>query len=201
MHETLTQLNATGASTPCEMTRPEGFHSIEMIYYDVKTDASGDPKFQEVSFRDPTSFLEMTMQRTASDSDVETQSLDNSTYSIQIKNDKAPSFWTILEGYDEIIFDSYDSALETNLQTSKTLVKGVQRPTLALTDAAVPDLPLNMMQLLKNRVRSFYFDVYLDGAPPAVRRRESHSEVRAQRKKYITKQLQQKRTGPHQGRK
>lgn len=201
MHETLVKLAATSSSTPTQMTRPEGFHSIETIWYDVRAEASDDAKFQEISFRDPASFLETAMSLTGSDSDVTTQSLGDSGFSLQVKNDKAPSYWTILEGYDDIIFDSYDVALETNLQASKTLVKGVQRPTLALSDSTVPDLPLNLMQLLKNRARAFYFDVYLDGAPPAVRRRESHSEVRSQRKKYVTKRLQQQRTGPNTGRK
>ena len=201
MHETLKQLTATSATTPTQMDRPEGFHSIETIWYDKRTTAGGDPKFEEVLFRSPESFLDFTMSRTASDSDVETQTLSDSGFAIQIKNDKAPQYWTILEGYDDIIFDSYDTSLETNLQASKTLVKGVQRPTLALSDAAVPDLPLNLMQLLKNRARSFYFDIYKDGAPRAVVRRESHSEVRSQRQKYVTKKLQQERTGPNYGRK
>jgi len=201
MHVTLIQLDATGAATPCEMTRPEGFHSIQSIYYDKRALAGDDPLFQKVSFRDPDSFLEMTMQRNESDTNVETMALDNSTFNINIRNDEAPTYWTILEGYDEIIFDSYDSSLETNLQASKTLVKGTQRPTLALTDAAVPDLPQNLMQLLKNRARAFFFDVYMDGAPPAVRRRENHSEVRSQRKKYVTTKLQQQRLGPDYGRK
>lgn len=200
MHETLTQLQATSSATPAQMTRPEGYHSIETIWYDRRVDSGGDPRFEEVCFRDPESFLEFTMTRTASDSDVETMTLGNSGYNLQIKNDQAPQFWTILEGYDDIVFDSYDSALETNLQTSKSLVKGVQRPTLTLADGTVPDLPLNLMQLLKNRARSFYFDVYKDGATPGVARRESHSEVRSQRKKYVTKKLQQERSGPNYGR-
>jgi len=199
--ETLVKLTATSSSTPTQMTRPEGFHSIEKVYYDIRATVGAVARFREITFKDPTAFLETAMALTSSDSDVTSQSLGDSGFTLLIKNDKAPSYWTILEGYDDIIFDSYDVALETNLQASKTLVKGVQRPTLALSDSAVPDLPQNLMQLLKNRARSFYFDVYMDGAPMAVQRRESHSEVRAQRKKYITKQLQQQRTGPNHGRK
>lgn len=201
MGETLTQLTATGASTPTQMDRPEGFYDIEKIWYDKRVLAGDDPAYKEVYFKDPESFLETSMSLTASDSDVTTMTLGNSGHSLQIKNDETPTYWTIIEGYDDIIFDSYNSALETNLQASKTLVKGVQRPTLALTDAAVPDLPQNLMQLLKNRARSYYFDIYKDGAPASVRRRESYSEVRSQRKKYITKQLQQERSGPNYGRK
>ena len=199
--ETLTQLQATSGTTPCQMTRPEGFHSIEKIWYDKRTTSGGDPDFKEVSFMEPEDFLEMTMRRTASDSDVTTMALGNSGYSIQIKTGEAPTYWSILERYDDIIFDSYDSSLDTNLQASKSLAKGVQRPTLTLADGSVPDLPQNLMTLLKARARAFYWDVYKDGMTPAIARRESHAEVRSQRKKYITKKQQQKRTGANYGRK
>lgn len=200
-HVTLKQLDATGSSTPTQMTRPEGFHSIEKIWYDRRVLVGDDAKYQEITFKHPEDFLEMTMSRTASDSDVTTTTLGDSGFSLLIKNDQAPTYWTILEGYDDILFDSYDVALETNLQTSKVLARGTQKPTLALTDAAVPDLPQNLMGLLKDRARAFYFDVYKDGTPRAVARKEQHSEVRSQRKKFITKKLQQERTGPNYGRK
>jgi hypothetical protein len=200
MHESLTKLDATGATTPAAMTRPEGAHSIEWIKYDRRTTAGGDPRFETVSYREPTEFIELTARRTASDSEVETMALGASGYDIQIRNDQAPQWWTILEGYDTIIFDSYDSNLETNLQQSKSLCRVVQRPALALTDAAVPDLPENLMILLKNRARAFYFDVFKDGVTREVDKRQRNSEVRSQRKKYVTKKLQQERTGPNFGR-
>ena len=196
----MTQLTATSSSTPCQMIRPEGFHSVEKIWYDKRLTAGGDPDFQTITYRDPDPFLEMAMSYTASDSDVSTMTLDGSGFSIQIKDEQAPTYWTILEGYDNIIFDSYDSDLESNLQASKSLARGVQRPTLTLADASVPDLPENLMILLKDKSRSFYFDVYKDGVPTTVARRERQSETRSQRKKYITKQLQQERTGPDYGR-
>ena len=200
-HVTLSKLNATTSSTPTQMTRPEGLHSIERIFYDKRLLVGDDPNFQEVTFKDPDSFIETAMSLTASDSDVSTQTLGDSGYVLQIKNDKAPTYWTILENYDDIIFDSYDVALETNLQASKTLVRGVQRPAFTLADATEPDLPQNLMQLLKNRARAFYFDVYKDGTTKEVDKRQRNSETRAQRKKYITKKLQQERTGPNYGRK
>lgn len=196
MHETLIKLDATSSATPATMTRPEGFHSIEWIKYDRRLTAGGDPRHETINYLEPTAFIELTARRTASDNEVETMALGDSGYDIQIRNDQSPQWWTILEGYDDVIFDSYDSDIETNLQQSKALARGVQRPTLALTDAAIPDLPQNLMQLLKNRARAFYFDVYKDGVTREVEKRERNSEVRSQRKKYITKQLQQGRTGP-----
>lgn len=200
MHETQTQLTATSGTTPTVMQRPEGFHSIEKIWYDKRTTAGGDPDFKEVYFKDPESFLETSFSLNASDSDVSTLSLTDSGHTLNIKNDEHPTYWTVLEGYDDIIFDSYDSSLDTNLQASKSLCKGVARPTFSLADATVPDLPQNLMGLLRDRARAMYFDLYKQMTPNAVSRRERHSEVRSQRKKYITKKLQQERTGPDYGR-
>jgi hypothetical protein len=200
-HETVVQLDATSSSTPTQMTRPESFHSIEWIKYNKKTTAGGDQAYETVTYMEPTRFLEMTSTRTASDSDMTEQALGSSGHSIVIKNDAAPTYWTIIEGYDDIIFDSYDSALETNLQASKSLARGVARPAFALADATIPDLPQNLMQLLKNRARAFYFDVYAGGTTKEVDKRQRNSEVRSQRKKYITKKLQQERSGPNYGRK
>jgi hypothetical protein len=201
MQETLVQLTATSGDTPCQMIRPEGYHSIETIWYDTRLLDGDDPRMEEIRFQDPEAFLEASFALNESATETGTMTLGESGFTIQFRNERAPSRYTILEGYDDIIFNAYDGDLETNLQASKSLVKGVARPSLALTDLAVPDLPQNLMQLLKNRSKSYYFDIYKDGAPSAVLRRERYSEVRSQRKKYITKKLQQQRTGPSYGRK
>jgi len=194
------RLDATGASTPCEMTRPEGFVNIEWIKYDKKTSASADADYQYVKYLPPEDFLKIVHARAASDSNVTTQALD-SGHSINIINDTAPTYWTILEGYDNIVFDSYDSALETNLQQSKSLAYGDIRPTLALTDAAIPDLPENLAQLLKNRARAFWFDVQKDGVSREIDKRSRNSEVRAQRLRFIAGRNRGNNTGPNFGRK
>lgn len=199
--ETLTQLTATSSSTPIRMDRPEGFHSIETIWYDQRLLVGDDPKFKRITFQDPETFLQASMSLNASDSTVSTLTLSDSGHTLNFRNERTPTHWTILEGYDEIYFNSFDGDLETNLQASKSLVKGVQRPTLALTDAAVPDVPENLMVLLRNRAQAFYFDVYKDGVTKEIDKRQRNSEVRSQRKKYVTKKLQQERSGPNYGRK
>lgn len=201
VHKTYDKLNATSSSTPCLMTRPDGFHSIESVRYDKRLTAGGDPAYTLLTFKHPEEFMEMQASLTASDSDVEQMTLPNSGFVINIKNDKDPEYWTILENYDYIVFDSYDYTKESNLQESKTIARGVRRRELILTNTTVPDLPENLMLLLKNRARSMYFDLYMDGATPGVARRERYSEVRSQRKRYMTKGLQNERTGPDYGRK
>lgn len=199
-HETVKRLDATGASTPNQMTRPEGFYAIEWVKYDKKTTAGGDPKLEDVTYVDPERFIMITSSRTESDTTVTAVALGSSGYEILIRNDQAPTYWTILEGYDTIVFDAYDSSLETNLQQSKVLAKGKQKPTLSLADASEPDLPKHLIRLLKTEARAMYFDLYKDGITAEIDRTRRRAEVRAQRHRHITKNLTNK-TGPDYGRK
>lgn len=201
MGETLIQLDATSAATPVLMTRPEGFHSISEIQYNVKDTAGGDAKYQPLTYVDWDRMMDISNGLAASATNVGTLNLPDSGHPFLFRNDKAPQYWTILEGYDTIVFDSYDVTVESNLQNSKSLARGVKRSTFTIADGTVPDLPENLMVLLKNRARAMYFDLFKDGMTPGVSRAQSHSEVRSQRKKYVTRKLQQQRTGPNYGRK
>lgn len=200
-HTTVAQVDATSASTPSVMTRPEGFYDIQWIQYDKRTSAGADPSFEIVTYLDPSSFVKMVTSLNASDSIVDTQTINGITFNCY--NDRAPTYYTFLDGYDSIIFDAYNSALETHLQQSKSMAYGTQRPTLTIADASVPDLPQNLMQLLKNRARAMYFDLYKDGTTKEVDKRQRNSEVRSQRQRHIAaknRRGDQRRT-PDYGRK
>lgn len=198
---TLKKLDATSSSTPNVMTRPEGFHEIEWIKYDSKTTAGGDQDYSEILYMDPRQFIEYTSARTASDSTVDEVTLSGSSHVVLVRNDHAPRYWTILENYDEIVFDAYDSALETNLQNSKSLAYGAQKPTLTLADGSIPDLPKNLFNRLKNDARALYFDLYKDGVTSEVDRLRRRSEVRTQRHRHVTKLAERAQTRPDYGRK
>jgi len=193
------RLDATSSSTPTVMLRPEGFHTIEWIQYDKKTTAGGDQNYQEVTYQDPKSFFERTSARNLSDSNVQALVLD-SGHSLLIYNDRAPQRYTYLEDYNDIIFDAFDSNLETNLQQSKSFAYGILKPELALADETEPDLPKHLFTLLKRESRALYFDLYKDGVSREVDRTRRKAEVRSQRLRHMTKDSDNY-TGPDYGRK
>jgi hypothetical protein len=195
----ISKMDATGASTPTTLTRPEGLVEIEWIRYDKRLTAGADPDFQPIRYLAPDDFMDVSDSLNASDTNVSTFTTASGVV-VNIRNDVAPNYWTILEGYDSIVFDSYDSALETNLQQSKNVVYGRSLPTLSLTDAAVPDLPENLARLLVNSSKTYFFDLYKGGAPAGVSKRSRNSEVRAQRLRFIATN-RDTRTGPYYGRK
>jgi hypothetical protein len=183
------------------MTRPEGFAEIEWIQYDMAITAGGDQKYQVVNWMDPHDFIKLVSGRPASDSNIDEVTLPDSGHVILTFNDRDPKYWTILEGYDNIIFDAYNSDIETNLQNSKSLAYGNTVPTLALTDAAVPNLPQNLIVHLKREARAMFFDLFKDGLTAEVDRTRRRSEVRTQRLRRVTKNLSDNQTGPNYGRK
>ena len=198
--KTLRQLTATSATTPNVMTRPEGFHTIEWVRYDTKLTAGGVQQFSPMSFMEVYDFVDMMSQHNTSDSTVDAITLSTG-HILPVKNNKAPEYFTIMDyGSDELVFDSYDSALETNLQTSKSLAYGVQKPSMTLTDTAVIDLPKHLATLVKREARAMYFDLYKDGITSEIDRTRRRAEVRAQRHRHILKNTDNE-TGPNYGRK
>jgi hypothetical protein len=185
--KTVKQLEATSSSTPNVMDRPEGFHSIEWIKYDIKDSASDPQNFEYIDYMEPDRFLERVQSRSTADSNVTAITLSTGIV-VPIITDKAPQVYTVMDtGSDEIVFDSYDSDLETNLQASKSLAYGTQRPTLTLSDTATMVLPRHLETLVKREARALFFDLYKDGTTREVDRTRRRAEVRAQRHRNIIK--------------
>jgi len=201
-HKTISRLTATSDSTPAQMTRPEGFYDIEWIKYDKRLTSGGAPEYKTINYLSANEFIELSVNLRESDSN--TVAMAVNSHSLNIRNDKHPTYWTFIDGYDNIIFDSWLDSLDTTcLVAAKSLAYGKQRPTLALADATVPDLPQNQMQLLKNRSRAMFFDLFKDGTTKEVDKRMRNSEVRAQRMRHIAgkaRRNNQRRT-PDYGRK
>ena len=199
LHKTIIQLTATSSSTPNVMTRPEGFYNIEWVRYDTKSSASADQSYTTIPYKTPEEFIRITSLRTLSDSTVTGVTLD-SGHIMLTRNDVAPTYYTFMEDYDSIIFDAYDSALETNLQTAKSLAFGMLKPSLVLSNSSIIDLPKHLSVLIKREARAMYFDLYKDGLTAEIDRTRRRAEVRAQRHRFITKNADNDNS-PNYGRK
>lgn len=194
------RLDATSTATPSQMTRPAGLYHIDWVMYDKKLLGATADDYQKVHWLEPEAFILMCQSRTEGDSNVEVLTLD-SGHGLLIRNDVHPTYFTQLQGYDDILFDSYLATVDDNLQQSKTLVWGRMRPTMSLTDAATADLPEHLFSLLKNEARAVYFDMFKDGVTREVDRMRRRSEVRAQRHRHITNNMRPEQTGQNYGRK
>lgn len=182
------QLDATSTSTPTLMTIPEDVHEILELEYNVK-EASSDPdNFRPLEFVDIVTFYRRTNARNEDDTEVDKITVAGVT-SYKIMNDRAPSYFTVYND-KSVLFDAYDSALETNLQKIKTRCVGYTAPEWTSDDAfeipLSPQLSRLLIEKAKARVNS------------SLRGVESREIVRAARRLEIRASSTKDRTGKKQ---
>jgi len=181
------KLTASGTTDrPTHMTVPETVHSIEFIRYDKATTNGGDQQYRYVHWLEPDEFIAHTAVRSESSTEV-TEVTDPSGVLLLIRNDVAPTYYSTLDGGDTFVFDSYDSDIESTLQSSKTLCYGVTKPELTLTDTATIDLPYSLITLLRNEARSMFFELYKGGTTAKIEQKARHSMNTALRNRHVTR--------------
>lgn len=153
---TLTTLDASGDNVkPTLMTLPETVDSVEWIRYDAQTVTDTEINMRLVTYRDPYPFFEAMYQLNTGASDVGTftHNVGNDEITFLYTNDNAPNYYTVLK--DNIyIFDSYDAAVDTTLQKSKTSVYAKNLVDFSMTDSFVPYLDESKFPLLLNEAKA-----------------------------------------------
>jgi hypothetical protein len=174
---TLVALDASGDVTkPTHMKLPESLQGLGWIKYNKKKSGDTREKYADVGFMDSKEFVDYTNQRVSSDTDV-TAVTDFSGVVFYIKNDVAPTYWTTFD--DEwIVFDAYDSAVDSTLQSSKVQAEGPRDTTLTLTDTAIPDLPAKAFSYLLSESKSVAFNTLKQSANPKEEQRSRRQRYR-----------------------
>ena len=144
--KSLFALDSTTSTTPTHMRMPENVMEVNIINYDKKNSIQTDPKVQEVFYKEPIDFLIYINGRNSDNSDVDLVT-DFGGTNIKIINDTAPTYWTSFDD-EYIVFDSYDSDVDSNLQNSKSQLVGYKEPSLSIDDATIPDMPAEGFPLL-----------------------------------------------------
>lgn len=159
-HYTMFELTASGTSTrPVMMHRPSFVTSLLWVKYNIIADGETAPHWREIKFLPIDKFMEMQYQLSTDDSNVGsfdyTVNTDN-TLTFIYRDDKAPDYYTT---YDDttIIFDSYDSEVDTTLQKTKTLCYGKKDQTFTLSNTFVPFLDRDLSNLLLNEAKVLAF--------------------------------------------
>jgi len=137
--KSLFKLDSTTSATPSHMKMPVEVMELISVGYDIRTSTQTNQYFQEITYLENLDFLALTNNRNTDHSDTDLIA-DFGGANLKIVNDTAPQYWTSFDD-EYIVFDSYDSSIETNLQNSKTQVLGYLEPSLVLADASIPDLP------------------------------------------------------------
>lgn len=156
----LIQLESLSDNTrPNYLRIPDTVAKTLDIKYDKQKLGDTRQKYEHVEYMHPDEFIEMCILRDSSQANIVSVQSPNSNVSLLIKNDIAPSYWTTFDN-EHIVFDSYDSEIDTTLQQSKNMTRGLKETTFTLSDNFIPDLPSQMFPAYiqeVTRVCSLYF--------------------------------------------
>lgn len=150
------QLDPTGSvSKPTYMRLPETIIDLDWVKYNSRKSTDTKDKFLKVEYKLPEDFLEITDQRDSSSSSVQVVT-DYSGIKINVYNDRAPKYFTSFDD-DTLVFDAFDSGIDSYLQNSKTQCFGKRSVVFTMSDSFTPDLPVQMFSYLLNEAKSNCF--------------------------------------------
>lgn len=140
---------------PNYLRLPDSLKELVSIEYDTIKFGEVDSNYREMKYKYPDEFLRMVSLRKSSDSTVK-KVIDPSGVTLLILNNKAPEYYTSFDDVN-VVFDSYDSAVDTTLKTSKTNCVAFIIPEWDRSDNAIPDLPVDAFPALLAEAKSTAF--------------------------------------------
>lgn len=153
------QLEASGdTAKPTHMKMPVLTKELLLVNYNKKklNDLTRD-RFSEVKYLEPDQFLDNINSRNVNESNV-IRVTDFGGAPLYIRNDTQPTYYTSFDD-EYLVFDSYDSNIETTLQESNTQAVIYVEPTWVHSDDSIPDLPSEAFPLLVEEAKSTAFVV------------------------------------------
>lgn len=148
------QLTASGDNfLPTHMTFDDNVKEIISIYYDKHTLTDTRLRYEPVKWLEQDDFLRYTNKRDSSDSTNVSIISDPTGIDLLIRKDTAPTYYTSFDD-STIVFDSYDSDVDTTLQSDKTQARAYIIPSFEVTDGFIPDLPLEAFPALIEESKS-----------------------------------------------
>ena len=155
--KTLFNLTASGSITkPTLMSKPTGIDKLEWVKYNCIKAGDTDPNWAYIQYLPPAQYIEMMHQPVLTDSTISSFNHtfpDGSNIRFYYRNERAPSYYTTFDD-GTMFFDAYDSAVESALQTSKTLCYGSRISDFQAVDSYVPNLQPQQFSLLLNEAKS-----------------------------------------------
>lgn len=164
-HEQLVQLDPSIDSTqPVLMYVPDGIADLKWLKYFDSDTSNGDipPGYIYLNILPSDQFIDMVNSFNPEETNVESFTFSDTSnnypgdYTFYYKNDRQPTYCTIISNY-YVIFDSFNAALEDTLQSSKTMAWGRIIPFWNNVDSFIPDLAEEQFQLLLNEAKALAF--------------------------------------------
>jgi hypothetical protein len=134
---------------------PETIIDLEWIKYDCKKNGETRNRYTTIEYKTPEEFLDIVYRRLSTDSNILVVT-DATGVKLNIHNDRPPQCFTSFDD-NTLVFDSYDSDVESTLMNGKTQCFGKRSVAFTLNDSFTPDLPVQMFSYLLNEAKSTSF--------------------------------------------
>lgn len=156
-NEGLLQMQALGdTSHPSHMKVPDNIQEVAWIKYNIAKLGDPSPRWTDITFKEPPDFLDIVNSYTPTDDNIEAVSDITSSSTLLIRNDTAPAHYTSFDD-EYIVFDSYDSEVDSTVQQSKTMAFGKEEPAWVNSDTFIADIDSNLFSLFLNEAKSQAF--------------------------------------------
>jgi hypothetical protein len=137
------QLVASGdADKPTVMSleRPVQKIYYDTLYYDKQAAGATAPDWDRVKFLEFKDFLDRQMRLSSQSDESNVQAVSTGELTYFVYNDRAPEYYTSIND-ETLLFDAFDSAVDSTLQNSKSQVVVYKEPEFSVQDSHIPDIP------------------------------------------------------------
>lgn len=198
-HKELFTLTALGDTDhPNYFKIPTNVLEFDWIKYDVRDSGVTQKEFKTIKYMSPEEFVNRSLSLNSDNSDIDTVT-DFGGVPLLIENDKDPSYYTSFDD-EYIVFNSYNSAVDSTVQASKSMAYGTILPTFTRTDSFTPDLDANLFPLFISEAKSMCFTLLKQAAAPKVEQQARRQRTALQNNLHRNK-IKNKHYGPNYGRK
>lgn len=143
-HDTYKLESVGSIPNPTSLRLPDNVTKVTSVRYDVTESGSSNKTYKEMKELTPSTFLDYVYARQTSEDNVAVATYNNTD--VFILNDKAPEYYTTFDN-EYLVFDSYDSTLESTLQGNKSVITAVTVPVFVANDTFEIPLDNNMYSL------------------------------------------------------
>ena len=148
----LVKITPSGDSQkPNIMYLDETIKELISVYYNKAKLGETRLRFEPVKYIEPDDMLRVMYNRNSDEANI-TQVVDGQQIYL-VRNDKHPEYFTSFND-STLVFDSFDSEVDSTLQQSKTQVRAYVKPSFIVADDTIPDLPEEAFSYLIEEAKS-----------------------------------------------
>ena len=173
---------------------PDNVQSVSLIMY--KND---DNSYAELRYLEPEEFIRLSTFTQSANSFVNITDLEYSSITFNAVTNASPRYWTTFDN-SHLVFDAYNTSLDSTLQESRVVALGYCTPDFQLSDDFVPDMDADRFPLLLSSAKAACFVNFKGVSNANEERRARRQMVRSQNDQWRADQRRPYNRTPDYGR-